>query len=147
MFFVCFVVIFSGVVVFGYRESVVKLKKNKVFFCFLFFYNETEYTKNYGESFHFFCGLACCEYVWLPRKCGKVENFVFIFLSVGSDTIFVTDYRLKEISVIFEKFPDISYQSSPRIGYKICLTFFIKKHKMVFGNMIMICRERLCFSA
>ena len=68
-------VIFSGVVVFGYRESVVKLKKNKVFFCFLFFYNETEYTKNYGESFHFFCGSACCDSVWLPRKCGKVENF------------------------------------------------------------------------
>ena len=87
-------------------------------------------------------------------------------LSAGSNTIFVTDCRSTEISVIFlkygpyfgiyryfyrffGKFPDISYQSSPRTGYKICPIFFFKKkkHKMLFGNLIMICRQRLCFSA
>ena len=95
-----------------------------------------------------FCGyIWWCGCVWSSRKCGKVENFVFIFLSAGSDTIFVIDYRSKEISVIFEKFSNISYQSNPHTGYKICPTFFIKKHKMVFGNLIMICRERLCFLA
>ena len=39
MFSISFVVIFGGVVVFGHRESVGKLKKNKVF---IFFYNDTE---------------------------------------------------------------------------------------------------------
>ena len=84
-----------------------------------FFNNEIEYDKNYGESFNFFYGSACCDSVWLPRKCGKVENFVSIFFSASSDTIFV--------SPIF--------------------FLFIKKHKIVFGNLIMICGERLCFSA
>ena len=97
-----------------------------------------------------------------------LKNFGYISpkyrLSAGSDTIFVTDYR-STISVIFrkyrryfgiyryfyryfKKFPDISYQSSPRTGYKICPIFFLKKkHKMTFGNLILICRQRLCFSA
>ena len=85
-------------------------------------------------------------------------------LSADFDTIFVIDYRFTEILVIyrkyrwyfdiyqyfyrfFRKFPDISYQSSPCIGYKICPIFFIKKHKMLFGNLIMIWGEKLCFSA
>ncbi|CBI35432.3 unnamed protein product, partial [Vitis vinifera] len=37
VFSVSFVVIFGGVVVFGHRESVGKLKKNKDFFSFFFF--------------------------------------------------------------------------------------------------------------
>ena len=82
-------------------------------------------------------------------------------LSVDSDTIFVTDYRSTDISIIFQKylryfgiyrysyrffgkFPNISYQSSPRTGYKIC-PIFLKT--LLFGNLIMICRQRLCFSA
>ena len=106
------------VILFGCQESVEKLKKIKVFG--FFFNNEIEYDKNYGESFNFFYDSACCDFVWLPRKCGKVENFVFIFFFAGSDTIFV----------------------SP-----IFIFIFIKKHKIVFGNLIMICGERLCFSA
>ena len=49
----------------------------------------------------------------------------------------------------FENFPNISYQSSLRIGCKICPIFFFlnKKHKMLFGNLIMFCRQKLCFSA
>ena len=67
-------------------------------------------------------------------------------LSAGSDTILVTHYRSMEISVIFEniadisvfigiftryfeKFPDISYQSSPRTGYKIYPIFFFLTKK------------------
>ena len=84
-------------------------------------------------------------------------------LSAGSDTIFVTDYRPTEISVIFENIADISVfvgilpifreisryflPVQPTHGYKICPTFFKKKHKMLSGNLIMICRQRLCFSA
>ena len=48
----------------------------------------------------------------------------------------------------FGKFPYISYQSILRTGYKICSIFYKKKNiKMLFGNLIMICRQRLCFLA
>ena len=50
---------------------------------------------------------------------GKLRILFPFFFSSGSDTIFV--------SPIF--------------------FLFIKKHKIVFGNLIMICGERLCFSA
>ena len=71
----------------------------------------------------------------IAGRCNLSEKFRFV------SPIFV--YRF------FGKFPDISYQSSPRTGYKICLFFLKKKkkHKMLFGNLIMICRQRLCFSA
>ncbi|CBI36492.3 unnamed protein product, partial [Vitis vinifera] len=96
-----FFVVRLVVILFGCQESMGKLKK---------------------INFHFFCGLASCDSVWLPRKCGKVENFVFIFLLVSSDTIFVTNYVSNFIYLFF-------------------------KHKTQFVNLIMICRERLCFSA
>ena len=35
---------------------------------------------------------------------------------------------------LFWKFPDISYQSSPRTGYKICPIFFFKL-KLVFFSL------------
>ena len=55
-------------------------------------------------------------------------------------------YR-RYFGIFIGKFPDISYQFSPRIGYKICPFFLKKRHKMLFGNLIMICRQRFCFSA
>ena len=82
------------------------------YFKYYFFYNETEYTKNNGESFNFFCSSACCDSVWLPRKCGKVEKKNF--------PIFPTSPPAHRVSVQF---------------------FFIKKHKL-FGNLIMIWGER-----
>ena len=77
VFIFFFFMIWLVVILFGCQESVEKLKKIKVFV--FFFNNEIEYDKNYGESFNFFYGSACCDSVWLPRKCGKVENFVSIF--------------------------------------------------------------------
>ena len=51
------------------------------------------------------------------------------------------------LSVFLPIFWDISSQSSPYTGYKICAIFLKKKHKMLFRNLIMICKQRLCFSA
>ena len=87
---------------------------------FLFFFTmKLSRLKIMEKVLIFFCGLACCDSVWLPRKCGKVEKK--------------------------KKFPNISYQSSPRTGY-LSNFFLIKKHKL-FGNLIKIgrasCRERV----
>ena len=74
VFSVSFVVIFGGVVVFGHRESVGKLKKNK---DFVFFFTMKQSRLKIMEKvfiFFFFCGSACCDFVWLPRKYGKVEK-------------------------------------------------------------------------
>ena len=70
-------------------------------------------------------------------------SFVVIF---GSVVVFGHQESVGKLKK--NKFPDISYQSSPRTGYKICPIFFYKKkHKMLFGNLIIICKEMLCFSA
>ena len=86
-------------------------------------------------------------------------------LSAGSDTIFVTDYRSTEIAVIVEKLPIFLHlsvfkpifreipryflpvQPAHRIQNMFNFFFILKKHKMLFGNLIMICRQRLYFSA
>ena len=102
-----------------------------------------------------FCGYICwCGCVWSSRKCGKVEKkwgFRFFFFTMKSSRLiffffFVVRLVAKKVweswkfcfhllphnirhrlSVIFGKFPDISYQSSPRTGYKIGPIFFYKK--------------------
>ena len=82
---------------------------------------------------------VCCKQCW---------NIFFSEISVigrlPSTEIFG---NFSEISSIFRylyRFREISYQSSPRRGYKICPNFFFKKiNKMLFGNLIMICGQRL----
>ena len=56
---------------------------------------------------------------------GKLKILFSFFYRPGSDTIFVTDYRSKEFSVIFGKFPDVSYQSSPRAQDTKSVHFFL----------------------
>ena len=94
---------------------------------------------------------VCCKSVW------NIEKISGIFLWNFSYWPALTRYssenfgNFSEISLIyfyrfFGEFPDVSYQSSPRTGYKICPFFFKKTNKMLFGNLIMICRQRLCSS-
>ena len=77
------------------------------------------------------------------------------------DTIFVIDYRsmeifenISDISVFVGIFTDFSgnfpiFPTSPaRAQDTKSVQFFLEqKHKMLFSNLIMICRQRLCFSA
>ena len=90
------------------------------------------------------------------------KNFGDIYpkYRLSADKIFFTDYRPMEISIIFQNitefigiFTDFSgnfpiFPTSPaRAQDTKSVQFFYKKHKMLFGNLIMICRQRLCFSA
>ena len=98
------------VILFGCQESVEKLKKIKVFVFFL----------------------------TMKSSMIKIMEKVLIFFMVRLVVILFgcqeSVGKLKK-----NKFPDISYQSNPRTGYKICPIFFYKKkHKMLFGNLIMI---------
>ena len=46
----------------------------------------------------------------------------------------------------FWKFPYISYRFRLRTRIQNLSNFFLKKQKILFGNLVMICRQRLCFS-
>ena len=83
-----------------------------------------------------------------------LENFPIFPTSPGRAQTRYFD-RLKNITkilvfllIFFGKFPNISYQSRPRTRIQNLSNFFFKKKQnMLFGNLVMICRQRLCFSA
>ena len=55
-------------------------KKNKVFGLFFTMKpSRLKIMEKFLIFFFFFYGSACCDYVWLPRKCGKVEKKIPIF--------------------------------------------------------------------
>ena len=58
--------------------------------------------------------------------------------------------KIADISVLLPIFREISRYFLPvQPAHRIqnLSIFKKKKHKMLFGNLIMICRQRLCFSA
>ena len=75
--------------------------------------------------------LLCCPYEQRESAVDFPEN---------QDSLWCTCTHVYEKP--FSEVPNISYQSSPRTGYK-----FFLKHMMLFGNLIMICRQRSCFPA
>ena len=92
-----------------------KVEKKNIVFVFLFFTMKPSRIKNYGESFDLFIYL----FIFMIRlvvilfgcqeSVGKLKILFSFFFSASSKIIFIIDYRSKQISVIFGKFPDISY--------------------------------------
>ena len=104
--------------------------------------NFRKYRQYFGIYRYFYPFFGIFPYISYPCKCSVADRQQRNRVEVNIDkyTIFVTGYRSMEISENFRKyrqyfgiyryfnrffgiFPDISYQSSLRIGYKICPFF------------------------